>query len=99
MNSRKRELEDVLDPFEVEDGWFSLELSFLQILPSPDLVEANRVRVQGTIDRLRLNDNECLQARATYYEPYRLGELTFQRLAEWSPFVAAELRRQGLASG
>jgi hypothetical protein len=99
MNSRKREFEDVLDPFEVEDGWFILEFSFLQILPSPDLDDATRARVQATIDRLKLNDNECLQARATYFEPYRRGELALPRLVEWSPFVARELRRQGLSPG
>lgn len=97
MNLRKREFEDVLDPFEVEDGWFILEFSFLQILPHPDLDEATRARVQATIDRLKLNDNECLQARATYYEPFRRGLLQFEVLEEWSPFVAAELKRQGLA--
>jgi hypothetical protein len=96
MNSRKREFEDVLDPFEVENGWFSLEFSFLQILPNPDLDEAARIRVQATIDRLKLNDNECLQARATYYDRYRKGGLSFEQLAELSPFVAAEVRRKGL---
>jgi hypothetical protein len=98
MNSRKREFEDVLDPFEVEDGWFILEFSFLQILPNPDLDAATQARVQATIDRLKLNDNECLQARATYYEPYRRGLLPFKVLEQWSPFVAAELKRQRLAA-
>lgn len=99
MNSRKREFEDVLDPFEVEDGWFVLELSFLQILPNPDLDPATRTRVQATIDRLKLNDTECRAARATYYEPWVRGWLSFEQLAEWSPFVARELRRQGVVSG
>ena len=98
MNSRKREFDDVLDPFEVEDGWFILEFSFLQILPNPELDEATQARVQATIDRLKLNDNECLQARATYFEPYQEGKLSFDQLARWSPFVAAEMKRQGLAS-
>ncbi len=98
MNSRKREFEDVLDPFKVEDGWFILEFSFLQILPNSELDTAMRVRVQATIDRLKLNDNECLQARATYYEPYRQGLLPFEVLERWSPFVAAELKRQGLTA-
>ncbi|MFY9820868.1 MAG: hypothetical protein WAM82_05765 [Thermoanaerobaculia bacterium] len=96
MNSRKREFEDVLDPFEVEAGWFVLEFSFLQILTNPNLDAATQARVQATIDRLKLNDNECLQARATYYEPYRRGLLAFEMLEWWSPFVAAELKRQGL---
>jgi hypothetical protein len=97
MNSRKKQFEDVLDPFEVEDGWFVLDLSFLQVLPNPDLDEATRRRVQATIDRLDLNDNECLQAREKDYDAYLKRELPYDLLERWSPFVAREMRRQGLA--
>lgn len=96
MNSRKRDFEDVLDPFEIEDGWFVLELSFLQVLPAPDLDEENRSRIQATIDRLKLNDKDCISARAMYYDAYIAGGLTFEYLEQWSPFVARELVRQGL---
>lgn len=96
MNSRKREFEDVLDPFAVEDDWFILEFSFLQVLPNPDLDGTTRVRIQTTIDRLKLNDNECRQARETFYKPYLEGRLDFSLLEAWSPFVARELKRQGL---
>jgi hypothetical protein len=98
MNSRKRQFEDVLDPFEVEDGWFVLDLSFLQVLPNPDLDEETRRRVQATIDRLDLNDSECLQARANDYDAYLRNELSLDLLKRWSPFVAREMRRQGLAA-
>jgi hypothetical protein len=98
MNSRKREFEDVLDPFEIENGWFILEPSFLQILPNPDLDETRRGQVQATIDRLKLNDEECLEARAGFYREYIAGHMKFALLAKWSPFVAAELKRQGLAA-
>ena len=27
MNSRKRDFENVLDPFEVEDGWFQIQFN------------------------------------------------------------------------
>ena len=96
MNARKREFEDVLDPFEILDGWFILELSFLQVLPNPDLDEETRSRVKATIDRLKLDDDECRKARAMYYDAYLEGDLPFHLLERWSPFVAMELRRQGL---
>ncbi|WP_437767795.1 hypothetical protein WMF27_17135 [Sorangium sp. So ce281] len=32
MNARKRDFDDVLDPMEIPDGWFVLEMSFLQVL-------------------------------------------------------------------
>ena len=90
MNSRKREFEDVLDPFEIDDGWFVLELSFLQVMPSPSLDEPTRSKVQATIDRLGLNDAECVAARALYYQPYVEGLLAPEQLREWSPFVARQ---------
>lgn len=64
MNARKRDFEDVLDPFEIEDGWFVLDLSMLQIKPAEHLDAAMRARVEATIERLGLNDQECIDARA-----------------------------------
>jgi hypothetical protein len=93
MNARKRDFDDVLDPFEIADGWFTLELSFLQVMPSPRLDDATRARVQATIDRLGLNDQECVAARALYYQPFVEGQLSAEALAEWSPFVAREALR------
>lgn len=95
MNSRKGEAEDVLDPFEVQDGWFVLEFTFLQVMPSPDLDAPTKARVLATIARLRLNDHECRAARAAYYDRFREGEMTAARLDRCAPLVARELRRQG----
>jgi hypothetical protein len=95
MNSRKGEAEDVLDPFEVQDGWFVLEFTFLQVMPHPDLDTQTKVRVLTTIARLKLNDHECRGAREEYYELFRGGQLPLDLLERWSPLVARELRRQG----
>jgi hypothetical protein len=105
MNSRKGAFEDVLDPCEIEDGWFTLELSSLEVLPHPDLKPALRKKVESTIERLKLNDPECVAARAEHYDAYlehqrdALLGLTLDRLRRWSPFVAKELTRQGLVTG
>ncbi|HEX5752490.1 MAG TPA: hypothetical protein VFZ09_40165 [Archangium sp.] len=102
MNARKGVFEDVLDPFDVQDGWFILELSSLEVLPAPELKASVRRRVLDTIHRLRLNDRECRKAREEHYDAYlrHLRDpsegLTFKQLMEWSPFVAMELKRQGL---
>lgn len=98
MNSRKHVFEDVLDPFEIEDGWFTLEPSSLEVLPNPKLDPSLGQAVQQTIDRLKLNDPECLAARAEHYDDYLQGDISFDRLRRWSPFVAKELIRQGLVS-
>lgn len=94
MNARKRDFEDVLDPMEIPDGWFVLELSFLQVLPSQGLDPATYERVQATIDRLRLNDDECIAAREQYYDAYLAGGIKLEWLEAWSPFVAREVVRQ-----
>lgn len=95
MNARKRDFEDVLDPVEIPHGWFVLDLTFMQVLPSPALDPATRARVQATIDRLKLNDDECRAARDQWLACYWDKGMPFEMLEEMSPFVARELRRQG----
>lgn len=97
MNARKNAFEDVLDPFEVQDGWFALDLSTLQVTPGAGLPALVQQRVQDTIDRLDLNDDEFITARTAYYDSYRDGDLTFRHLRKHFPFLAMELIRQGLA--
>ncbi|XYI02854.1 hypothetical protein ACMHYB_25130 [Sorangium sp. So ce1128] len=84
-------------PIEIPDGWFVLELSFLQVLPAEGLHDEARERVQATIERLKLDDKECIAAREMYYTAYLDKGLTLELLQEWSPFVAREVVRQGLA--
>lgn len=96
MNSRKGRFDEVLDPFEVEDGWFTLELSSLEVLPAPGLPESVRHGVETTIARLRLNDPECLAARGERFDSYLSAELSWSGLEKHFPFLARELVRQGL---
>lgn len=93
MNSRKGAFTDILDPFEIEDGWFVLELSGLQVLPNPECATDLQLKVQATIDQLDLNDSECLAARTEIFDEFRRHR-DLDRLERWSPFVASELRRQ-----
>lgn len=96
MNSRKQAHDDVLDPFEIGPDWFTLEFSFLQVLPNNDCSEERRQTIQSTIDRLKLNCAECISARANYYDAYLREEINFGYLEKMAPFVARELIRQGL---
>jgi hypothetical protein len=96
MNARKGALEDVLDPFEVQDGWFALELTTLQVIPGEGLPEHLSRRVQQTIDRLDLNDPEFIRARAAHYEEFLSGEVQLRHVQRHFPFLAKELIRQKL---
>ena len=95
MNSRKGAATSVLDPFDVENGWFVLELVEFQVLPGDGLDDAVAEDVQATIRRLRLNDDECRGAREEYAEDYWSGHVSLDYLGRHAPFVARELRRQG----
>lgn len=94
MNSRKREYDDVLDPFEIETGWFHIELVSGRIFPNPNLLPNQKDAVQATIDRLGLDDPGNREMRARHYQEYRQGLYTADFLKRRSPFVWSEANRQ-----
>ena len=94
MNARKRAAVDVLDPFEVKEGWFALELVEFQVVPGNGLPDDVTGAVTDTIERLRLNDLYCCEAREEYAENYWNGGISFRHLMQHAPFVARELQRQ-----
>ncbi|MFP2906669.1 hypothetical protein ACLESD_16730 [Pyxidicoccus sp. 3LFB2] len=96
MNARKNDLEDVLDPFEVREGWFALDLSTLQVIPGTGIPDAVLQRVQETINRLDLNSDEFLQQRSEYYDLFLAEEVKFSFIQKHCPFLARELIRQGM---
>ena len=94
MNARKGAATDVLDPFEIGEGWFALELVGFQVVPGSGLPDDVAKAVKDTIKRLRLNDHEYCEIRAEHAEEYWCGPNSFQDLMQQAPFVARELRRQ-----
>lgn len=94
MNARKG-VADILDPFEIGDGWFALELVAFQVVPGRGLPANVHDRVAETIATLGLSDGVCCETRAEYAQAYWDGDLSFSRLERCAPFVAKELERQG----
>ena len=95
MNSRKSNVAHVLDPFDVGNGWFELELVGYQLKPAGQLDPRTRDRVAKTIDQLKLNDEDCRELREHYASAYLTGEIRLSFLERRAPFIAIELRRQG----
>jgi hypothetical protein len=96
MNSRKREYNDVLDPFVLAPDLFRLQLSTGHIYPNPQL-EAHPMRmVEETIERLGLDDGICRDMRTRWYQEYLEEALSSDYLRKKSPFVWCEAKRQGL---
>jgi hypothetical protein len=98
LNGRKGDYEDVLDPFVVEDGWFVIDFSSMQVKPATTLAPARAAAVQATIDRLKLNDDDtCVEARQEWVTQYsKTPGVPFEMLRRYAPFIAAELQRQGM---
>ena len=96
INSRKNNFTDVLDPFEVKDDWFYLELVSGHIFPNPQLPASLQQKIQATIDRLKLDHPDNNEMRAEHYQLYCEGKITSEYLKGYSPFVWKEADRQGL---
>ena len=94
MNARKG-VADVLDPFEIGEGWFALELVAFQVVPGSGLPANVHARVVDTIATLRLSDSVCCEARAAYAQAYWNGDVSLSYLQRCAPFVARELERHG----
>lgn len=97
LNGRKGKYEDVFDPFNVQNGWFIIDFPSLLVKPSDELGVDQSTKVQTTIDRLMLNDEgTCLKSRQDWIMSFCYEKFTFAHLEEKAPFLALELKRQGL---
>ena len=97
INQRKGETEDVIDPFKVKSGWFVLDLPSCLIRPGYGLNRKTRDRVKTTIDILKLNaDDNLVQERCDLLVYLAQGDVTLNFLDQHYPFLAVEVRRQGV---
>ena len=94
MNARKSDVGQVLDPVDVQNGWFALELYEVQVVPGVRLPRGVEAKVTNTISRLRLNDSQCREARREYAVDYWGNLIAWSYLERHAPIVARELDRQ-----
>lgn len=99
MNARKGKATDVLDPFEVQNGWFALELVGFQVVVGEGVAIDVASRVTRSIERLGLNADLCCDTREEYATNYWSNAIDWKHLRRNAPFVAFELERQGRHSG
>ncbi|MXY53392.1 MAG: hypothetical protein F4Y86_12825 [Gammaproteobacteria bacterium] len=82
--------DNLLDPFEIEDGWFELHLPSLQLRVSANIPHELRDRAEFVLIRLHLRDDERLmRQRQEWYRMYQCGELTHDGLRRKAPLIAA----------
>lgn len=95
INSRKGESEDVIDPFVVCEGWFTLDLPSCLIKPGHNITKEIRKAVKTTINVLQLNDDERLvDERCRLLIFLAEGHITLNYLDNHFPFISVEVRRQ-----
>jgi hypothetical protein len=89
LNSSKRTMDDqLLDPFEVMDGWFEVELPTL-LLRSVGVPADRAGAANLTLERLELDLGlRALELRWEWYDMHRRGDLTREGLREMAPLLA-----------
>ncbi|MGN8139857.1 hypothetical protein ACTJK3_02990 [Pseudomonas sp. 22105] len=97
--SKKRSA-DLLDPFEVGEGWFEIILPSLQLVVTDSVPDAFRARAENTLQQLPIRDDErVLRVRRKWLELYEQGRLDLEGLREMAPLIAAAIeKRDALAS-
>jgi hypothetical protein len=95
INSSKRTADDtVLDPFQVEDGWFEIILPSLQLVLTDAVPDHEKKRAEYTLTRLHLCDDErVIRQRREWYRMYQEGELTLEGLEKKAPLIAQAVRK------
>lgn len=102
LNSSKSNLASstILDPLEVQDGWFKILLPSLQLVVDEDRIPQEFLgRAQFVLERLHLrHDERVLRQRQEWYRMYTDGELTLEGLARKAPLIARAIEAQIEAS-
>ena len=97
LNSYKGNRDDIADPFAIGENWFVLNFTNFHVIPGDDISDDEQKLVQRTIRVLRLNkDDSLVDWRFSVVQSYSWGHTTFPYLQGHFPFIAKELRRQGL---
>jgi hypothetical protein len=96
INSSKQTVDSaVLDPYEVEPGWFEITLPSLQLKVTDRVPPKYRARAELTLQRLHLRDDErIIRQRRKWLELHESGRLTLEGLAEVAPLLADAVRRR-----
>ena len=90
INSSKNKGAAVLDPFEVQAGWFEVLLPSLQLVARKDRIPlALHALAEQTLEKLHLRDDErIIRQRRQWLRMYEEGKLDLRGLRELAPLIA-----------
>jgi hypothetical protein len=84
----------VLDPFDVRDVWFEIQLPDLQLRETSAIPQQYRELASFTLQKLGLRNGEVVvRYRREWFEMYRDRKLTLNGLREVAPLIAAAVER------
>jgi hypothetical protein len=98
INSRKGILDDqVLDPCEIEDGWFEVHLPSFQLVSGDRLPSSLKQRAEFTINKLQLRGHKARFTRWHWYcSHWNNGQPDLSALQKDAPLVAAAIEKARL---
>ena len=100
INSLKNKFdEDILDPFEIQEGWFKISLPDMLLKPTDRVPDRFKERAKTTMERLQLERGEDLvKFRRAWYDQYKQGgEPILGMMDDWAPLVAKAIREKLVA--
>ncbi|MDR2346820.1 MAG: hypothetical protein LBE18_12225 [Planctomycetaceae bacterium] len=98
-NSNKSDIDNIIDPFLVQTGWFILEFPSCLIKAGNNVSKLERTQIEFTINILKLNDDdEYVNSRHEKITQYIDGTINFNDMNAKYPFIAYELQRQNLTN-
>lgn len=96
-NFKKNFDNKILDPFEVGDGWFEVQIPSLQLIMTDKIPIEHRARAEFTIEKLQLRHGKvAIRMRRELYDSYKNGSLALSQLEQWAPLLADAVKKHGI---
>lgn len=94
-SKNKKKAADLLDPFEVCEGWFEVVLPSLQLVITDAIPEPFRERAENTLNNLPIhNDERLVRNRREWLKMYEENELSLEGLRRKAPLIAAAVEKK-----
>jgi hypothetical protein len=94
INSLKSAHTDILDPCEVREGWFELQLPSFLLIATSHIPEYARERAQKTLEKLQLQGHRARWTRWHWYRRYyQESFIDLDGLERDAPLIALAVRK------
>jgi len=97
VNQHKGDSLEVLDPFNIQTGWFVMDFPSCLVRPSNGLPAVLTEQINKSIKILKINEYDAfVQERCDLMLAFAEKNISFKFLSERYPFIASEIVRQGI---